>query len=166
MGVSWFSCRERLPIFIWAGPYVPHDWWGDLCGRPGGRHIGLPLHVSLPIVRIVFVRMPIVGIVNDVFAGAVQFIVIADNMFVIIALPQFAGESRPPTLFDTMDVFIGGDRFECPRNIPQRRTCRGTGLVPALCPVPAPVSAPGAPTRGAPTSVNVPESVMMIIPCK
>jgi hypothetical protein len=43
---------------------------------------------------------------------ALVFVLIADDMFVIIALPNFANERRPTQLFDAVDIFISGHRFE------------------------------------------------------
>ena len=42
-----------------------------LRGSPQGQAHRHALHVSLPIVRIVFILIPIGGIVNDIFADAI-----------------------------------------------------------------------------------------------
>jgi len=49
-----------------------------------GNPRGLPSHV-----RIFTVHFPLYGIVDDVFPYSVQFVFIADDMFVVIALPEF-----------------------------------------------------------------------------
>jgi len=44
----------------------------------------------------------------NVSAGTVQFIGVADNAFVIIALPQSSGEWWPSVVLDGTDVGVGG----------------------------------------------------------
>jgi hypothetical protein len=63
-------------------------------------------------VRIFPVQMPAQGILSDVLTNAVQEGIVADDVFIIIALPQPTAEWRPSGLFDAADIFIGGHRFE------------------------------------------------------
>ena len=41
-----------------------------------------------PVLRILFIRAPIRGIVDDVFVDAIQFVFVVDDTFVVIALPN------------------------------------------------------------------------------
>ncbi len=60
------------------------------------------------IGRVFPVRLRPGRIVFNISAGTVQFIVIADDAFVIIALPQPSGEWWPAVCFDGTDVRTGG----------------------------------------------------------
>ena len=53
---------------------------------------------------IVAVGLPFCRVVHDIFPDAVQFIVVADDMFPIIALPQWL----PRRIADLVDPFGGG----------------------------------------------------------
>ena len=64
------------------------------------------------------VRGPLGLIVRDVFPNAGRFIFVANNVFIIIALPQFPGKRGPTVLFDTPNVFVCGHRFEPLNNPP------------------------------------------------
>ena len=46
---------------------------------------------------------------------------VADDVFVIIALPKAGMERCPTILFHPMDIAVGGDGFECAHNFPQCR---------------------------------------------
>ena len=55
---------------------------------------------------------------------------VADDMFIIVALPEAGGERRPFLLFYPLDIGIGGQGFECPHNFAQCHTV-GASLVGA-----------------------------------
>ena len=82
--------------------------YGRSVGCPGGWLIGAQ-----------FVQLPFGGIVANVFADAVQFGFIADDVFPVIALPQSAGKRRPIVSFYTINVSFGGHGFEAVHNIRQ-----------------------------------------------
>ena len=63
------------------------------------------------------IRGPLGRIVRDVFPNAGHFIFVADDVFIIIALPQFPGKQGPTVLFDAADVFVCGHGFEPIDNI-------------------------------------------------
>ena len=62
---------------------------------------------GIRFVGIEFVIGPSCGVVGDVICYFAQGSVIADDVFIIIALPQFAVEGRPSQLFHPTDVFVG-----------------------------------------------------------
>jgi predicted nuclease of predicted toxin-antitoxin system len=72
---------------------------------------------NFDIIRMILVCLPSGGIIPDVIADAVQFVFMTDDMFVIIALPQPAGEGGPATVPNR--VSVGGDRFKRLDNAPQ-----------------------------------------------
>ena len=83
-------------------------------GKTAGRHIGLPLHWwsgGRPI-GIFPIHFPFQGIIDELFADIVYFAVIADDAFVIIALPESTGKWRPIVVFNTTDICIGGHNLE------------------------------------------------------
>jgi len=61
---------------------------------------------------VVFIQFPTDRIVGDIVAEAVQFIVVADDVFVVVALPQFSWKRGPTVLLDAKDVFVGGHGLE------------------------------------------------------
>jgi predicted membrane-bound dolichyl-phosphate-mannose-protein mannosyltransferase len=66
----------------------------------GARH-------AVPVPRAIWIftiHFPLGRIADDVLAYAVQFIVVADDVFVIIALPYF----RTGGIADFVDAFGGG----------------------------------------------------------
>ena len=67
---------------------------------------------GIRFVGIEFVIGPSCGVVGDVICYLAQGLVIADDVFIIIALPQFAVEWRPSQLFHPTDVFVGRHGFE------------------------------------------------------
>jgi hypothetical protein len=67
---------------------------------------------GIRFVGIEFVIGPSCGVVGDVICYFAQGLVIADDVFIIIALPQFAVEWRPSQLFHPTDVFVGRHGFE------------------------------------------------------
>lgn len=70
-------------------------------------------------LRLVFVIIgPILWVVLDILPDIVQFIFVATDPFVIIALPESTGKWWPMVLFDAVDVRIGGHRFK-PLNHPR-----------------------------------------------
>jgi hypothetical protein len=61
----------------------------------------------------------------NVFPNHVQLRFIADDMFPIVALSQFAGKRRLMMLLHGLDVFIGRHRFEPLRHLGQGCSCIG-----------------------------------------
>ncbi len=61
---------------------------------------------------IILIFGPLRWIVHNVLAGGVQFPFVADDMFVVVALPNPALKGHPTKLLDATDVFIGGHGFE------------------------------------------------------
>ena len=59
-----------------------------------------------------FVVLPLSGIVDDVICDGLQRCVVADVVFIIVALPQFTVERRPSQLFYPTDVFVCEHGFE------------------------------------------------------
>lgn len=78
----------------------------------------LPISIHLQI-RIFPVQFPFHRIDDDVFADAVQFVFIANDMFIIISLPQFAGIWRPTVFFHTVRISFCGHGFESVNDIRQ-----------------------------------------------
>ena len=50
--------------------------------------VSLLFCVHLYIHRIIFILRPLRGVVDDVFPDAVHFLLVADDLFVIISLPD------------------------------------------------------------------------------
>ncbi len=71
---------------------------------------------SPAIKRIFPIQIPFQGVVDDVFTGAGQFILVPDNPFVIIALP----DRTAGVVADDVDAF-GGLVFEISDNLSQCR---------------------------------------------
>jgi len=61
---------------------------------------------------VVFIQFPTDRIIGNVVAEAVQFIVVADDVFVVVSLPQFAWKRGPAVLLDASDVCVGGRGLE------------------------------------------------------
>jgi hypothetical protein len=64
----------------------------------------------------------------DIPPDGVHLMVVADDMFVIIALPQSFVKLCPPKVIHTCNVFMRGNRFKCSDNPSQCRddsVCRG-----------------------------------------
>ena len=111
-----------LPVFLW----LPGLWAGTGarpygCGRWFlGRHKACPYgqgvrvlgcgHFSVGygadphVCRILPIQRPLQRIVQDVFPNAVQRGFIANDVFVVIALPDAAAERLPSALNDTACV--------------------------------------------------------------
>ena len=60
---------------------------------------------------------PLGGVVGDVLADLVQGSFAADDVFVIIALPQATAECEPAVTFDTDDVSARGECFESAHHV-------------------------------------------------
>lgn len=58
------------------------------------------------------VGAPVPGIVDDVTGDVVVGRFVADDVFPVVAVPEFSIESFPSKLFNPTNVFISGHRFE------------------------------------------------------
>ena len=82
-----------------------------------------------PVLRVVFVFIPFLGVMYDIFANSIQFVFVSNDTFPsaslwagsIIPLPQFPGRRWPIVLFNASDIFVCRNRFECSNNFTQRR---------------------------------------------
>ena len=90
------------------------------------------------ILKIVSIPVPVDGIVDNILSNDIQFAVIADNMLIIIFLPEF-GAARWIIGFDPIQVNLEHQRFKRSNHITQCRCridlCRfryfvGMGLAP------------------------------------
>lgn len=95
-------------------------------GLGQGRHGGLPL--PPPRAGIFRVVRPPRGIVQNVLPKAVHRFLAADDVLVIIALPQATGKWCPTELPDAVDVAFRGHRFVPMYNVRQRQRRRGNPL--------------------------------------
>jgi hypothetical protein len=57
-------------------------------------------------------QVPVQGIRQDVIADAFKGAFVADDVFVVVALPQASLKRRPSRVFYHTDVFVGGHGFE------------------------------------------------------
>ncbi len=85
-----------------------HERGGNVDVIAQGEHVGAPLWG----IEVVFVLVPVLGIVGDVFSDEVQGVFVADYVFVVGALPKFPLESGPPGLLYASDIFVRGHRLE------------------------------------------------------
>lgn len=53
---------------------------------------------------IVLVRFPLAGIADDVFRDTIQFVIISNDVFIVVALPQSARKRLPAVAFDTINI--------------------------------------------------------------
>jgi len=115
MVLSFCQATQGTPLSVWGGV-------GGCRGDPVGRPLS-PLRFAVyyllktsPLIivclvlhtsRILPIKLPLQGVVQDVFTGTVQFILISDDVLVIVPLPD--REIRRPAHF--ID-FFGGSRFK------------------------------------------------------
>ena len=72
------------------------------------RHAGLPL----PKPGVLRVLVPFGRVAGNILPYSVKFNIIADDPFIIIALPQFARERRPMSLSYSSHIFVGCHRLK------------------------------------------------------
>ena len=85
-------------------------------------------------------------------SNVVQGFFTADDMFVVVALPQFTGERIPIMATNTVDVMMGGNRFERLNNTTHRIVQCSVGAILVIARLL--IARCGANTRFAPTVQN------------
>ena len=74
------------------------------------------------------VRFPLERIGADIGADTVHVGIGAEDVFVIIALPEAAFKRRPVQPVHAEDIFVGADRFEHPDDLSQCWSGGGVGI--------------------------------------
>ncbi len=59
-----------------------------------------------------FIILPFCRVVDDIFRNGMIGLFVSDDVFVIIALPQFTTKWLPSQIFHATDIFVGGHCFE------------------------------------------------------
>jgi hypothetical protein len=102
--------RLRLPGYPWVPlRFVP------------GYQTALIVDDRHSSIRIVAIARPHQWVVADVVAYFFQFIFIANDMLVKIAVPELSDEGGPSLFAHAADVLICGDGFESPNHFAERR---------------------------------------------
>lgn len=94
-----------------SGHTNPATRRGPLLGLPPSRFpgLGIGIHTSALVLP---VYLPLDRVVLDVLPDPSEFLLVADHVFVVVALPQSVRWALPTTIGDSLSASRGSERLE------------------------------------------------------